>query len=170
MKLTKQRQNEIDQKIAEMLLSLNMSYPENNIEEIVKAKDIKIEIQDLSEIEEKVSGIIFSKNGQTTIFLNQVNSPVRQAFSLAHELGHYILHDLDVVDGVKLRLDKYNYSDDTKVTKEETEANYFAASLLVPKDKLIIAIKNTSNISEVAKYFGVSEQVIANRIRWINAN
>ncbi|MBR1479487.1 MAG: ImmA/IrrE family metallo-endopeptidase [Alphaproteobacteria bacterium] len=50
-------------------------------------------------------------------------------FTVAHELGHYILQPL--AEKEEYRLDEYRYDD--KNAGKETEANYFAASLLIPE-------------------------------------
>jgi len=62
----------------------------------------------------------------------------RQRFTLAHEIGHYILHRSLVGDGLDDNM-AYRSTDvgkyhNTKVgPKEETEANKFAAELLMPR-------------------------------------
>jgi Zn-dependent peptidase ImmA (M78 family) len=102
--------------------------------------------------------------GKPTIVVNANDSARRRTFSLAHEFGHYILHD-PLKNGEKYRLDYYHYSDDNR--QEETEANYFAASLLVPKSRLIWTMRQTDDTRMIANYFGVSEVVITNRQKWI---
>jgi len=107
----------------------------------------------------------------------------RYRFSIAHELGHYVLHrkycpasasDLgDWLDA--LRSFKNNYA--------EFQANYFAGSMLVPEKELVKVlndafdgsfVRNYWNASsaelgkilmKVRKYFGVSDIVIARRMR-----
>jgi len=50
----------------------------------------------------------------------------RQIFTIAHELGHLILH-----------LDSFGTDEDIEVEKEEDEANLFAGQLLLPDDALV---------------------------------
>ena len=52
----------------------------------------------------------------------------RKRFAIAHELGHWILH----VDDCQLFPCTTNHLNDYKNSKIEIEANYFAASLLMP--------------------------------------
>jgi Zn-dependent peptidase ImmA (M78 family) len=58
----------------------------------------------------------------------------RQRFTIAHELGHYLLHK-----GTKLHFDedfRIDYRDATSsdaTKREEVEANGFAAALLMPE-------------------------------------
>jgi Zn-dependent peptidase ImmA (M78 family) len=57
------------------------------------------------------------------ILVNATHAPQRQRFSLAHELGHFWLRHGNTYD---IRL---SWSD---TSREEVQANYFAASFLMP--------------------------------------
>jgi Zn-dependent peptidase ImmA (M78 family) len=65
--------------------------------------------------------------------VNSANSPRRQRFTIAHELGHLDLHE-----GRQLTVDhsmRVDWRDETSslgTDKQEVEANAFAASLLMP--------------------------------------
>src|SRR5688572_27369173 len=39
-----------------------------------------------------ISGVLVLDAGQGTIGFNSSHAPVRQRFTIAHEIGHYILH------------------------------------------------------------------------------
>lgn len=99
----------------------------------------------------------------------QTNKPdTRIAFSIAHELGHLFLHMLDsnnqVIPGMQRRRD-------LRSSKDELEANEFAAAFLMPEDEFIDCCYNhliddkNINITEVARNFNVSVQ--AARVRGI---
>ena len=53
----------------------------------------------------------------------------RYRFTIAHELGHYVLHRQGVLDKVSTRRDMTIWND----ASEEAEANCFAAELLMPE-------------------------------------
>jgi Zn-dependent peptidase ImmA (M78 family) len=53
----------------------------------------------------------------------------RYRFTIAHELGHYVLHRQGVLDKVSTRRDMTIWND----ASEEAEANLFAAELLMPE-------------------------------------
>lgn len=163
------RQKEIDRKIDEILLQSNKSYPEDGLLDIVKSLGIEVFSYDFAEYADRVSGVIKPGNDlvPTKIYINKLHSKERKTFTLAHELGHYLLHDHN---SMKLRIDQYNYKINTKEAAEETEANYFAASLLMPKDKFVTVLKESGSFSAVAKYFGVSEAAARNRAKWILHN
>ncbi|HSX43269.1 MAG TPA: ImmA/IrrE family metallo-endopeptidase [Candidatus Saccharimonadales bacterium] len=167
--LTKARQKEIDAIISEVELRTGLSYPENNLLELAKAEDIAVYEADLSALGPNISGVIeYSNDTKKTdpkIFLNKNISAKRKVFTLAHELGHHFLHE-----GRKLRVDNLDYSKDDKDTQDETEANYFAASILVPQEIFLYKLRHGSSTAELAEYFGVSLPVIENRLKWVSTN
>jgi Zn-dependent peptidase ImmA (M78 family) len=80
-----------------------------------------------------VSGILFRDGSHHVIGVNSAHPPVRQRFTIAHELGHRTLHPgreliLDVPVRVNLRDKTSSMASDL----EEIEANAFAAALLMP--------------------------------------
>ncbi|OGF20574.1 hypothetical protein A2316_00480 [Candidatus Falkowbacteria bacterium RIFOXYB2_FULL_38_15] len=106
-----------------------------------------------------VSGIIINREGLLAIGINSDKPKVRQRFTLAHELGHFLLgHEIDekIIEGIYDR-----------PTDQEREANEFAAELLVPKDFLEKDIKEkliVLKIPELARRYEVSEQAISVRL------
>src|SRR5258708_2648089 len=84
-----------------------------------------------------VSGILFRDGSHHVIGLNSAHPPVRQRFTIAHELGHRTLHPgreliLDVPVRVNLRDKTSSMASDI----EELEANAFAAALLMPQQMI----------------------------------
>ena len=65
------------------------------------------------------------------------------------------------------RIDLQDYSPDGDPQNYETEANYFAGSLLMPKDKLIAVVNSAKNLDEVANAFGVSKPAVESRLKWL---
>lgn len=94
----------------------------------------------------------------------------RIKFSLAHELGHLILHkDFFMANSGATEewFEFMNNLPDDQYSFLEFHANEFAAALLVPADKLIQAVVENSktNRHELARMFEVSTQVIERRIQ-----
>lgn len=164
MNLTKERQREIAFAVDMMLAQLDMEYPESSLLDIINALGIKVYITDLGKFSNTVSGILDREQLPIKIYLNKNHSKTRQAFTLAHELGHHALHK----KGNKYRIDYYDYFNADNA--EETEANYFAACLLVPEHKLRQLLRETNDIKAIAEYFGVSTAVINVRLNWIRMN
>jgi len=80
-----------------------------------------------------VSGLLYRDGGLVVIGINQDDSPARQRFTLAHELGHLRLHKgrplwVDRTARLNLR----GVGDEGR-GGEEREANWFAAELLMPE-------------------------------------
>lgn len=87
---------------------------------------------------EEISGFFMRdpQTGRPIIGVNTAHHLKRQRFTIAHELGHFYLHDYKEVhidriarNPVKLRGPKSGLGTD----EEEVEANDFAAQLLMPE-------------------------------------
>jgi len=139
-----------------------MSFPENSIGELLTKLNIPFAFD--ADFPRDISGIVYVEDGGVKIAVNKSDSRQRRVFSLAHELGHYKLGHIE--QGAKYRISTYRY-DDSNETIEETEANYFAATLLVPRRRLVWALEQSRSIKTIADYFGVSVPVINNRINWL---
>lgn len=163
-KISIERQDEIDRVINNLLDSIDMSCPENTIIDIMRGLDVGVYETDFDSNQlYNVSGAILYKDGKPTIFINSKQPTRRKAFTLAHELGHYLLHE----NNTHFRLDKQSYDNSDM---EETEANYFAASLLMPKKRFIEVYNFLKSEKLVGEYFGVSVSAVRARKAWIRTN
>ncbi|MBP9690991.1 ImmA/IrrE family metallo-endopeptidase [Candidatus Woesebacteria bacterium] len=168
--LTLKDQQRIDAMIENLRMKTGLSFPEGNLVEL--AKSLGVEVYESKFIKhDSIDGFLeYPKKSTDTpkIYLNKNRPSERKKFTLAHEIGHYLLHH-DTKG--KYRIDGMDYSQNDDETREETEANYFAASLLVPEEKLRSFLQFAKgNIELAAKYFGVSKPVIENRIKWLQKN
>jgi Zn-dependent peptidase ImmA (M78 family) len=106
------------------------------------------------------SGYFRNVNGKWTIGVNLQHHRNRQRYTLAHELGHYMLHkekNIDIVDTTFFR--------NQETDSIEYMANEFAAKLLMPEDKLKEQIdQGIKNIGELAERFEVSASAMKYRI------
>jgi len=106
-----------------------------------------------------IAGFIdFAKN---KILVNTLDSPARKNFTIAHELGHYLLgHNAENGYTVLLR-----NTDEMIKTPQEQEANCFAANLLVPEPFLREYLEKYpfATDPQLANIFGVSADVIRYR-------
>lgn len=117
-----------------------------------------------------VSGMIENIRGQFIITVNHADAYVRQRFTVAHELGHFMLHRHLIGDGLdddrayrSTNVGKYH---NTKVgRREETEANRFAANLLMPRNLVERERQRLlDSVPEMASLFGVSEHAMSIRM------
>lgn len=86
--------------------------------------------------------------GKTTkVIVNSNNPPLRQRFTLAHELGHIIIpwHTGSIVDHLDPD-EGYAVQDYLEL---ENEANLFAGEILVPSDWIVALLKDTENLAEI---------------------
>lgn len=117
-----------------------------------------------------ISGMLEKKGDSFLLTVNATDPDTRQRFTLAHELGHYMLHRHLVGDGLdddrayrSTEVGKYH---NTLIgPKEETEANKFAANLLMPREAINRErVRLNDDVSEMARLFGVSEHAMSIRM------
>ena len=114
---------------------------------------------------ESVSGFFDAK--KNAILVNSEQSGARQGFTVAHELGHKILHAewLNHSNEILYR-SSYVYQD-----WREQEANFFAANLLLPKFMMDEYKEkyglNHKDLDLWAGVFCVSREFMANRWRFL---
>lgn len=111
--------------------------------------------------QEELSGRFDMINNQAVCTINDSDSWVRQRFTLAHELGHYVLEH-----GSGFRDTTYSF--DRNFNPRETEANYFAAELLMPAEYVSRYVQlNNLDIHEMATFFDVSQQAMRVRLDFL---
>jgi Zn-dependent peptidase ImmA (M78 family) len=104
------------------------------VDVVAIAADLGINVWETKSLPASISGKIFKDalNGGSSrfsILVNAKHSLPRKRFTIAHEIAHFILH--------RNRLESGDLIDDAMyrsgvTAKEETEANRFAADLLMP--------------------------------------
>ena len=91
------------------------------------------------------------------ITVNRDDAPQRQTFTIAHELGHALLHE-DWAETEKYKIQWRDPSRNDNDNPYEKEANAFAANLLVPR-KMLDEFRDLSD-AQLSKLFAVSTQVV----------
>jgi Zn-dependent peptidase ImmA (M78 family) len=130
--------------------------------EIAQNYGIEVLFADFGGVSNEVSG--FFDFSARAIYVNNKDPSTRQGFTIAHELGHFMLHS-DLFSRhpeeykVLLRAPIGGVKDPL-----EQEANAFAAHLLVPRAFLERYYKVASP-KELARLFIVSEEVIRYRLK-----
>jgi Zn-dependent peptidase ImmA (M78 family) len=125
-----------------------------------------------------ISGTVMQgADGKVILGINTLHAPVRQRFSIAHELGHAQLHlsqtDTLFVDppaGVLFRDSRASLGEDPR----EINANQFAAAVLMPRNMVHEALKSIAKsstrftieeaVGRLAKQFDVSIQAMKYRL------
>lgn len=103
------------------------------------------------------------KLGDFEIFLANHASALSNRFTVAHELGHYVLHYLwHVKDGKAVPPTcASRYGTDPA----DWEANWFAAAFLMPKAAVQAVFSESASVVRVAAHFAVSTRAASNRLR-----
>jgi Zn-dependent peptidase ImmA (M78 family) len=122
-----------------------------------------------------VSGVLVNDGKQAYICTQKNDSEVRRRFTIAHEIGHYLLgHQFQA--GEHVHVDKGHFisqrgpRSSAGIDPMEIEANQFAASLLMPIRLIRQQVAELgaplldSNVSQLAKKFKVSEQAMTIRL------
>jgi Zn-dependent peptidase ImmA (M78 family) len=100
----------------------------------------------------EISGFLRRQNGEWIAGVNSLHHPNRQRFTLAHELGHYLLHR----DAGNFE-DKALFRREAQFDRHESEANAFASKLLMPEtDFRTLVLGRQANLEDLARHFGVS--------------
>lgn len=106
------------------------------------------------------SGSLSYDGGIWHIKVNKEHNPKRQKFTIAHELGHYMLHRNKATEFT----DELFFRSQTK-DNIEYKANEFAATLLMPEENVRKCIKaGVTNIGKLAEIFGVSAPAMKIRV------
>lgn len=110
-----------------------------------------------------VSGMLKRIDGDAfECYVDGSEPSVRQRFTAAHELGHFVLHRGSIGQRHE---DNYRLRAEGMTNWQETEANQFAADLLMPRPLIDEAIAaGTTSVKGLAVLFKVSEIAMSIRL------
>lgn len=137
------------------------------------AKNYGYEVVEV-ELPPNIAGLVDIK--KHIIFINKSDSDTRKAFTVAHELGHIKLHAPELEKNPDLGILYRRPLGEKDSDSKEQEANFFAASLLVPEsmyDEIIKKYKDAlpeNKIDLLSTLFGVSQEVMEYRLNHFNLN
>lgn len=152
-----------------LLVRLKITAPPVPIERL--AAEVGAQIVE-ERMDRRMSGLLYREAHRVLIGVNEAHPPVRQRFTIAHELGHLVLHP-----GRQVVLDeRVNFRDETSslaVDREEIQANAFAAALLMPADLVLEECHRASVsgglaragfVADLAVIFDVSTEAMGHRL------
>jgi len=158
----------------ELLRDHRVSTPPVDVEALAAAQHIAIESQDLGP---SISGLVVrGPDGRATIGVNALHHPNRRRFTIAHEIGHHLLH----ADSATLFVDEMmvhfrDAASTAKADPREMEANAFAAALLMPEDWLRVDLRDRKidlsddvSVRNLATRYQVSQQALTFRLMNLN--
>jgi Zn-dependent peptidase ImmA (M78 family) len=139
------------------------------------ARSLGAEVR-LFRLERDVSGVLYRDKGRRVIVVNSAHPLVRRRFTIAHEIGHLLMHPgqtVHVDQGLRI-----NLRDPMSATAEdidEVEANAFAANLLMPAGWLrsdladrSLNLEDATEIQHLAERYKVSQQAMIVRLASLN--
>lgn len=137
----------ITEKVDELLNLLNIRRPPVPVDKLTKK--LKLLLYSLPG-DDEISGAIIRKTGQRVIIaVNPAHHINRQRFTIAHELGHYFLHEgLEEHVDENFRVAWRNADSSKAINWIEIEANRFAAELLMPTRFLELDLNSLENIDK----------------------
>lgn len=174
MRASQMSPDEIRRKAAETLKQCGAYRLPVNLDAVAAHLGVAVNYQPL---EDDYSGLLVIRSGHAVAHINSRQHPNRQRFSLAHELGHFVLHEagragqdgayVDKSMRLYLRSDREAGQD----ARAEFQANLFASELLMPEQLLRSKIldegytlEDEYDVSRLAVVLKVSEQALSIRL------
>lgn len=127
--------------IAELLAKYKAQSPEQPVDIESLIVNVGLGLEPAANLPPNISGHISCENGRYVVRANGTEHEYRRRFTMAHELGHFVLHRsiLDEAGGVN---DSRMYRTDINAPVynshihqiHEQQANSFAANLLMPTE------------------------------------
>ena len=156
---------------ADLLAKSGVLGPPVPVEQIAVAHGIQI-VRSAAEWSE--SGFLLRDSDRVIIGINGRNSPKRQRFTIAHELGHWLMHDgQHLIVDQSVMINKRDDVSSQATDWQEIHANQFAAELLMPKDFVIDELRRRMSsdigsreelITMLARAFDVSSDAMGWRL------
>lgn len=149
----------VKQEVANLHRQFALTAPPINPVKIARELGLAVHFVTFSNDYNNIAGFFdFEENA---IYVNEQEYPLRQTFTVAHELGHSIMHKEWAASSEYQML--FRDGDHDGSDPHEKEANAFAAHLLVPRF-LLDDYYEIYSPSQLSKLFAVSVPMITNRL------
>ncbi|MEH0166717.1 ImmA/IrrE family metallo-endopeptidase [Roseateles microcysteis] len=156
-----------------------------DLEKVLASLNVRVHDEDM---DDETAGVLIVKGEQRHILVNKDHPMNRKRFTIAHELGHLVLHDDEANGdalGQRMFIDRqirvyqrvgeassavYQQEGSLTTIQQEREANAFAACLLMPAPHVTRAalerdLFDEISVASLARHFGVSEQAMSIRLQ-----
>jgi len=141
------------------------------IDPLVVARALRIKVMNAVFSDPDKSGAISRRGGVFSIYVNANDPPARKRFTIAHEIGHCLLHMSQGSDGEFVdTVDNYRVAaPDTaakwdEARRKEYEANVFAAALLMGAESIRQKWGENKDATHLAWQFQVSPKAMQIRL------
>jgi Zn-dependent peptidase ImmA (M78 family) len=162
-------------------------YPKSDLSWISEAqKEDKADLVELAHnlgiavvhgmLTQEMTGMLQFEDERWTIIVNQGDSETRKRFTIAHEIGHYIMHR-DLVrnrTGYGVLTDNHKYHqipqfENHRITSDhEHQATWVAINLLMHEDKIRRMHSEGLSIFQIGNLTGCSPKAISLRLGHLN--
>ncbi len=148
------------------------------------ANEVGIKVNNAVFSSDAIAGMITKKGDSITLLVKQNDPPQRKRFTIAHELGHHFLHllsgdEVGFVDEEDPQMvlfredpgtlqeqdDIGDDSEEKRRKRQESQANMFAAALLMPEQAVRYFYEITPDPADLARQFNVSTAALKSRLR-----
>lgn len=139
------------------------------VDPIRLANEVGIKVFNAKFGDSDLHGLLATRDGKSTVYVNADDQPQRKRFTIAHELGHFTLHlsggDQEFIDNA----DNFRTTIDpdaawTPSRRQEWEANVFAAALLMPEALVRQKWAEIGDPEGMARWFQVSQSAMNIRL------
>ncbi len=165
------RSTKAAQEARRVLEEAGIDTPPVDPELVAKHLGVQVKFEPLNEI----SGLTFHGDKGNRIIVNDSHPPNRRRFTLAHEIGHFLLHQgRQLVVDSSVRVSRRDDLSSLATDSQEIEANTFAANLLMPRNFVLDALREILSDDEnieaetaigmLGQRFGVSREAMQYRL------
>jgi Zn-dependent peptidase ImmA (M78 family) len=160
----------------EVLQRAGATTPPIDVESIAKHLLLVVKFDALPD---GVSGMLPRRDDLALVAVNAAHPEHRQRFTIAHEIGHFMLHRgvfIDTTTRINERVSRTRSKSLMGLDTDEVQANAFAAELLMPSDMLehefMVRLRSGSRVvsaivASLAERFNVSAQAMEIRLKVI---
>src|SRR6266571_1070724 len=170
--------SQIDRRAEDILRQNELFHVPVDVELVARRLNLRTEAAPLGD---NVSGLLVVEKGHGIIGFNVTQALVRQRFTIAHEIGHFVLHVSDNPSALFIDTHYIVYRRDAQSStgedRREREANRFAAALLMPATLLQAEVQkhpldfgDEEMLTDLASKFQVSIQAMSIRLSGLGFN
>lgn len=176
---------EIERKAQQVLRNAGALTIPVDLDRVLQSLNVRVHDEDM---DDETAGVLIVKGEQRHILVNKEHPKNRKRFTIAHELGHLVLHDDEAngdASGQRMFIDRqirvyqrvgeassavYQEEGSLTTVQQEREANSFASCLLMPAPHVTTAalerdLFDEISVASLARNFGVSEQAMSIRLQ-----
>jgi len=125
-------------RIAKLLREAGVTEPPVPVEDIARNLGL---IVTFAPYDGEMSGALIRDGTRAVVGVNALHPPKRQRFTIAHEIGHFLLHEgRPLLTDRSFKVNRRDTISSLAIDPEEVEANGFAAELLMPEQFMLRSV------------------------------